>query len=79
MLATLIEERFSSDEWLFEPKWDGERCLAFRRGRRLTLFSRNQREAFLSHGAAPRMRDATRQANKSAKIDYHHGGPGQQP
>ena len=27
---------------MFEPKWDGERCLAFRRGRELSLFSRNR-------------------------------------
>jgi bifunctional non-homologous end joining protein LigD len=42
MLATLTEERFSRQGWLFEPKWDGERCLAFRRGGELRLFSRNR-------------------------------------
>src|SRR5882724_4492846 len=42
MLATLTNERFSRRGWLFEPKWDGERCLAFRRGQNLNLFSRNQ-------------------------------------
>jgi bifunctional non-homologous end joining protein LigD len=42
MLATLTDERFSRQGWLFEPKWDGERCLAFRRGRKLNLFSRNR-------------------------------------
>src|ERR1700730_7764774 len=42
MLATLTDERFSRPGWLFEPKWDGERCLAFRRGRELSLFSRNR-------------------------------------
>ena len=42
MLATLTEERFSRQGWLFEPKWDGERCLAFRRGGDLRLFSRNR-------------------------------------
>lgn len=41
MLATLTDERFSREGWLFEPKWDGERCLAFRRGRDLRLLSRN--------------------------------------
>lgn len=30
MLATLTEERFSDPAWLFEHKWDGVRCLAFR-------------------------------------------------
>ena len=43
MLATLTNERFSREGWLFEPKWDGERCLAFRRGRDLRLFSRNRK------------------------------------
>jgi ATP-dependent DNA ligase len=43
MLATLTDERFSRAGWLFEPKWDGERCLAFRHGRDLRLMSRNQK------------------------------------
>jgi bifunctional non-homologous end joining protein LigD len=30
MLATLTEDRFSDPDWLFERKWDGVRCLAFR-------------------------------------------------
>ena len=43
MLATLTNERFSREGWLFEPKWDGERCLTFRHSRDLRLFSRNQK------------------------------------
>jgi DNA ligase D-like protein (predicted ligase) len=43
MLATLTDERFSREGWVFEPKLDGERCLVFRRGRNLDLFSRNQK------------------------------------
>src|ERR1043165_6681749 len=43
MLATLTEERFSREGWLFEPKLDGERCLVFRRENELQLFSRNQK------------------------------------
>jgi bifunctional non-homologous end joining protein LigD len=42
MLATLTDQVFSRQGWLFEPKWDGKRCLAFRRGRDLDLFSRNR-------------------------------------
>jgi bifunctional non-homologous end joining protein LigD len=42
MLATLTDERFSREGWLFEPKWDGVRCLVFRRERDLSLFSRNR-------------------------------------
>src|ERR1700726_3974347 len=42
MSATLTDEYFSRQEWLFEPNWDGERCLAFRSARDLNLFSRNR-------------------------------------
>jgi bifunctional non-homologous end joining protein LigD len=42
MLATLTEQRFSRDNWFFEPKLDGERCLAFRHGKDLRLMSRNE-------------------------------------
>ena len=41
MLATLVHQAFSRDGWLFEPKLDGERCLVFRNGEHLNLFSRN--------------------------------------
>ena len=44
MLATLTDKRFSRPGWLFEPKWDGERCLAFRNGRHLRLLSRNRKQ-----------------------------------
>lgn len=43
MLATLTEEPFSRKGWLFEPKFDGERCLVWRRGNGLELYSRNQK------------------------------------
>ena len=42
MLATLTDERFSRQGWLFEPKLDGERCLAFGRRRMVRLLSRNR-------------------------------------
>jgi bifunctional non-homologous end joining protein LigD len=34
MLAILTDRRFSDPGWVFEPKFDGERCLAYRRARR---------------------------------------------
>jgi bifunctional non-homologous end joining protein LigD len=43
MLATLTKERFSDPAWIFERKLDGERCLAFRRGKEVRLLSRNQK------------------------------------
>jgi bifunctional non-homologous end joining protein LigD len=43
MKATLTERRFSDPDWIFEPKLDGVRCMAFRRGPRVQLFSRTGR------------------------------------
>jgi DNA ligase D-like protein (predicted ligase) len=42
MKAVLTEERFSSEEWIYERKLDGIRCLAFRRGGEVRLLSRNK-------------------------------------
>jgi len=42
MKAVLTDERFSSDEWIYERKLDGIRCLAFRHGQELRLLSRNK-------------------------------------
>src|SRR5947209_1131085 len=43
MLARLARSLPEGDGWLFEPKWDGFRCLAFRAGDDVELVSRNQR------------------------------------
>jgi DNA ligase D-like protein (predicted ligase) len=43
-LATLTKERFSDPAWLYERKFDGERCLAYRTGDRLRLMTRNQKQ-----------------------------------
>jgi ATP-dependent DNA ligase len=41
MEALLVEELPTGDEWRFEPKWDGFRCLALRRRGEVTLWSRS--------------------------------------
>ena len=41
MLATLVDEPFSSPGWTFEEKYDGDRILAYKEGARVTLLSRN--------------------------------------
>lgn len=41
MLATLTDRRFSSPDWLFERKFDGERCLVLSRDGDILLSSRN--------------------------------------
>jgi len=43
MLATLTEERFSDPAWIFEPKFDGVRCLVFRTPADVRLLSRNRK------------------------------------
>jgi bifunctional non-homologous end joining protein LigD len=42
MKAALTDERFSSDEWIYERKLDGIRCLAFCHGGEIRLLSRNK-------------------------------------
>ena len=54
-LATLTEDRFSDPAWLFERKFDGERCLAFRAGQQLRLMT-----ATGSRSPAPTRRSPTR-------------------
>jgi bifunctional non-homologous end joining protein LigD len=44
MLATLIDQPFDDDEWLYEIKWDGYRAIAFLDGTSVRLVSRNQND-----------------------------------
>ncbi|MEU4806472.1 ATP-dependent DNA ligase [Actinosynnema sp. NPDC023587] len=41
MLATAVAKIPTDAEWVFEPKWDGYRCLVFRDGDEVTLQSRS--------------------------------------
>ena len=43
MLAKLARTVPEGDGWLFEPKWDGFRCVVFRDGDDIELASRNER------------------------------------
>ncbi len=43
MLAKLSDDIPEGEGWLYEPKWDGFRCIVFREGDRLELASRNER------------------------------------
>ena len=42
MAATLTQERFADEDWLFERKFDGIRLLAYKRGDDVRLYSRNR-------------------------------------
>ena len=44
MLATLVSEPFDRPGWVYEEKYDGIRALAYRSGRRVRVYSRNQLE-----------------------------------
>jgi bifunctional non-homologous end joining protein LigD len=44
MLATLTHKHFSSREWIYERKLDGERAIAVRAGRSANVYSRHQLE-----------------------------------
>jgi bifunctional non-homologous end joining protein LigD len=41
MLATLVDEPFDDERWVFERKWDGFRLITEKRGHTLRLWSRN--------------------------------------
>ena len=43
MLAKLSEEIPAGEGWLYEPKWDGFRCIVVREGDSVELTSRNER------------------------------------
>jgi bifunctional non-homologous end joining protein LigD len=52
MAATLTEERFTAPEWIFERKLDGIRLVAYKKGRDVTLYSRNRLRQEIPHLAA---------------------------
>src|SRR3712207_4882363 len=41
MEATTVEDVPVGPEWQYEPKWDGFRCIAFRRGKKVDLQSKS--------------------------------------
>lgn len=43
MLATLTHDHFSDENWIYERKLDGERCVVYRDGKDLRLMSRNKK------------------------------------
>lgn len=66
MLATLTQDRFSDPRWVFERKFDGERCVVFGTSTgRVTLKSRNRNDIT---GAYPELAEALAKASADAAI-----------
>ncbi len=58
MLARLAETPFSSDEWIFEVKWDGIRAISYI-DEELSIMSRNQKELITSFPELSELKDLT--------------------
>jgi DNA ligase D-like protein (predicted ligase) len=63
-LATLTKDRFSDPAWLYERKFDGERCITYRSGDEVLLMTRNRQDV---SGTYPELRDALA-AQRSAEF-----------
>jgi bifunctional non-homologous end joining protein LigD len=64
-LATLADKPFSSPDWLFEIKWDGERALAFIRDGDVELRSRSARNITAEY---PELRELAKRVNARKAI-----------
>lgn len=60
MLATLTKDRFSDKNWIFERKFDGERCLIFKDHEKVFLKSRNDKSLNATY---PELIDAAKKFN----------------
>ena len=58
MLATLTKNYFSDKNWIFERKFDGERCLIFKNGNNVFLKSRSNQ---ILDNTYPELIDAAKQ------------------
>lgn len=66
MLATLVKEPFSDKEWIFERKFDGERCLVVKKGKEVTLYSRNRKKL---NGYYPELAELLKKQRKDFVVD----------
>jgi bifunctional non-homologous end joining protein LigD len=71
MAATLTQERFTGPEWLFERKFDGIRLLAFKKGAKVELFSRNRLPQNIPALASAIAKLPHRELILDGEIDWH--------
>jgi DNA ligase D-like protein (predicted ligase)/DNA ligase D-like protein (predicted 3'-phosphoesterase) len=73
MLASLAEEPFSSDDWIFEVKWDGIRAISYVK-EELNIRSRNQKELLDNFPELSELKDLTGNAVLDGEIIVMKGG-----
>lgn len=56
MMATLVREPFDDDDWIFEPKWDGIRALAYCTNE-TALLTRNQNDVSSGYPELAKLHD----------------------
>jgi len=71
MAATLTQERFAGPDWIFERKFDGIRLLAYKRGSKVELFSRNRLPQNIPSLARAIARLPHRELILDGEIDWH--------
>jgi bifunctional non-homologous end joining protein LigD len=57
MMATLVQEPFDDDDWIFEPKWDGVRAIATCGVDETMLLSRNRRDITTTYPELAKLHD----------------------
>ncbi len=64
-LATLTHKYFFSPDWMYEHKFDGERSIAIKKGKRVSLVSRNDKSQNISY---PEIKEAIENLNVQSII-----------
>jgi len=57
MMATLVQDAFDDENWIFEPKWDGVRALAICQRDETALLSRNQNDITATYPEFAKLHD----------------------
>jgi ATP-dependent DNA ligase len=76
MAATLTQQRFTAEGWLFERKLDGIRLLAFKRGEDVRLLSRNALPQHLPAVAAAIAALPPRELILDGELTWHRAASG---